>query len=174
MSDINKIATFTDIIGWNSFVILFTMTLVLLKNKPTLLIYYVVGIVINYFLNYSMKGIIKQPRPSGDVELINIATHNGKRFGYDIYGMPSGHSQMAFYSVMFIHLALKNVKITVIYLLVAVATMYQRVKYRNHTVLQVVVGSLVGSIVGYVFFFIAQKNVVGKLLKKKDDNNLIT
>ena len=173
MSAINKIVMFTDIIGWNGFIILFASTLFLLNNKQTLLIYYVVGIVINYFLNYVLKGIIKQPRPSGDVELINIATHNGKRVGYEIYGMPSGHAQMAFYSVVFIHLALKNIKITVLYLLVAVTTMYQRVKYQNHTVLQVVVGSLIGLVIGYIFFIFAQKNVVGKLLRKKDDNNLL-
>lgn len=173
MSNINKIVTFTDIIGWNGFIILFVITVVLLKNKSNLLIYYVVGIVINYFLNYGLKGLIKQPRPSGDFELINIATHNGKRFGNEIFGMPSGHSQLAFYSVVFIHLALNNVKITALYLLFAIVTMYQRVKYRNHTVLQVVVGSLIGSVIGYVFFIIAQKNIVGKLLNKKDDNNLI-
>jgi membrane-associated phospholipid phosphatase len=170
MLSINKIVMYT---GWNGFIILFVCTSFFLKNKPILLLYYTMGIIINYFLNYILKGIIKQPRPSGDVELINIATHNGKRFGNEIYGMPSGHSQLAFYSVVFIHMSLKNIKITSLYLLFAVATMYQRVAYRNHTVLQVVIGSLVGSIVGYVCFVLAQKNVVGRLLKKKDDNNLL-
>ena len=49
-------------------------------------------------------------------------------------------------------------------------TNYQRVKYKNHTISQVVVGSLVGLAVGYLFYTVAGKKNVGVLRLKPDDN----
>jgi membrane-associated phospholipid phosphatase len=48
-------------------------------------------------------------------------------------------------------------------------TLTQRVIDNHHTILQVIVGSLVGCIVGYVAYKMAQTNMEGKKTAKRDD-----
>jgi membrane-associated phospholipid phosphatase len=48
--------------------------------------------------------------------------------------------------------------------------MYQRVKYKNHTVSQVVCGAIIGSICGYLFYLAAMSKLSGPLKLKMDDN----
>jgi membrane-associated phospholipid phosphatase len=95
---------------------------------------------------------------------------NGRRLGFDRFGMPSGHAQSVFFSTAFIYFALKNVKISLFYLLISLNTLYQRVKYKNHSIGQVIIGSLVGSVIGYAFFKYA-KHILKKELKEKPDDN---
>jgi len=73
---------------------------------------------------------------------------------------------------MFIYLVFKNNYLTLFYFILSLLTLYQRVKYKNHTFNQVIVGSIVGSIVGYFIFYISTKKITGKLNSKKDDNAL--
>jgi len=127
----------------------------LLWDKYNLFFYYEIGVVISAILNLILKGIIKQPRPCEDLKEFNLAIKNGHRFvfkngiPYDIFGMPSGHSQSTIFTTTFIFLALKNTKITLIFLVVSLLTMYQRVKYKHHTFTQVVVGALTGILYAY-------------------------
>ena len=93
-----------------------------------------------------------------------------KRFGPDQYGMPSGHAQMVFFSTSFIFFALKNKYISLVYFIISLISMYQRVKYKNHTVSQVVGGAFVGSISGYLFYLAAMSKLSGPLKLKMDDN----
>ncbi len=70
--------------------------------------YYVYGFALNAILTLGLKGIFKQPRPSEDLKLFNLAIKDSKRFKfvdgypYDIFGMPSGHASSVIYSTMFI------------------------------------------------------------------------
>ena len=121
-------------------------------------------------MNFLIKGIVKQPRPKGDYDVFKPNEKHSARISTDIYGMPSGHSQHALYSVVFIHLVLKNTNITLLYILISLATLYQRVKYRNHYIIQVIVGGIIGSILAYYMYMYADKKIVGKLLPKKEDN----
>lgn len=159
-----------DYIGWQSFIILFIVSVVVLRNLPRLLSFYLLGIPFNSVLNYILKGIIQDPRPSKDTELIRIALHNGKRIGSDVYGMPSGHAQNAFYSIAFIHFTFKNYELTFCALLLGLLTMYQRVKYKNHTIYQVIVGAIVGSFVGYTSYWVGSKPRGTHFAPKPDDN----
>jgi membrane-associated phospholipid phosphatase len=167
---INQIIKVLDIIGQFTPNILFIISCYLLWNKKILLNYYIIGFFISAILNLFLKGIIKQPRPSEDIKLINIAINNGKRFGFDIYGMPSGHAQLSFYTTIFIYLALKNVKITILFLLLSLLTFYQRIKYKNHTINQVIAGSIIGTMLGYFVYYISTQKIKGKLISKSDDN----
>ena len=159
--------------------LLFFNSLYLLWHKNNLFYYYVYGIFLNSILNLVLKGIIKEPRPSEDPKLFNIALKHSLRFkfinGYphDIFGMPSGHAQSAFFSTIFIYLALKDIKISIIYLIIALLTMYQRVLFKNHTVLQVLAGAIVGILFGGFIYMMARQNIMGKLRAKKDDNGPI-
>jgi membrane-associated phospholipid phosphatase len=159
--------------------LLFVNSLYLLWNKNNLFYYYVYGIFLNAILNLVLKGIIKEPRPSEDPKLFNIALKHSIRFkfvnGYphDIFGMPSGHAQSAFFSLIFIYLSLKDIRITFGYLLVALLTMYQRVLFKEHTVLQVIAGAIVGILFGGFIYLMAQQKIMGKLRAKKDDDGPI-
>ena len=158
-----------DYMGFFGPIILFVLTILLLKNKSTLLTFYVIGFVFNSILNIILKLLVQQPRPTEDVHLFNAAK-NQKRVWFDKYGMPSGHAESAFYSVSFIFFALHTPWITCMYLLIALNTCYERVKYKNHTLLQVICGSIVGVIVGYLFYYSSSKKLMGLLKYKKDDN----
>ena len=108
---LNNIIKFTDWIGFLGPQILFFTSLFLLYKKYTLFSSYIIGCVINMLLNLILKGIIRQPRPSEDVHIFNASLANGKRLGYDKFGMPSGHVQNVFFSTAFIYFALNNTNI---------------------------------------------------------------
>ena len=159
--------------------LLFVNSLYLLWHKNNLFYYYVYGIFLNSILNLVLKGIIKEPRPSEDPKLFNIALKHSIRFkfvnGYphDIFGMPSGHVQSAFFSTFFIYLALKDIRITIGYLLISLLTMYQRVLFKAHSVIQVLAGAIVGILFGGFIHLMAQQKIMGRLRAKKDDDGPI-
>jgi membrane-associated phospholipid phosphatase len=117
-----------------------------------------------------LKHIIKQPRPSQDLSLFNASIAHGRRMSFDVYGMPSGHAQNVFYSTTFIFFSLNNPVISIIYLIIAINTGYQRIKYNNHTLLQVICGAFMGIFVGYAAYLHGANSLMGKLKYKKDDN----
>jgi membrane-associated phospholipid phosphatase len=151
----------------------------LLWNKSNLFFYYQIGIVISAILNLILKGILKQPRPSEDLKEFNLALKNGHRFVFkngvphDIFGMPSGHSQSAMFTTTYIFLALKNIKISLLFLVATVLTMAQRVIDNHHTFYQVVVGGLTGLVYAYLFYYFSQQKIMGIIKEKLDDNGPI-
>ena len=171
------------IVGEYSYLILIITTLTLLYNKPTLYYYYIFGVIINSILNINLKLLIREPRPPHILPSkktnYNPANYTGgggdfRKFtpftNFNIYGMPSGHAQLAFFSTMYILLACKNVKITLFYLCVSLITLYQRVKSNMHTIFQVIVGSIIGSLMGALTFMVFKQKIVGDLKFKPDDN----
>jgi membrane-associated phospholipid phosphatase len=155
--------------------ILLFFSLFLLWNKHNLFFYYLVGIFVNAILNLIIKGILQQPRPSEDPKLFNLALKHGKRFMFkdyiphDIFGMPSGHAQSVFFSTVFIYFSLQKSNILYIYLLISLITVIQRVVYNYHTILQVVVGAIVGGTFGYYDYYLAQQKLKGKIRERSDD-----
>ena len=160
-------------------IILYIITNYLLWNKPTLLYYYHIGFFTCTILNLVLKGILKQPRPSEDPKEFNLAITNGHRFifkngiPHDIFGMPSGHSQLSLFTTVFIILCLKNVKISWTFCIISLIIMYQRVKDNHHTVFQVIVGAIVGILYAYLFHYFAKESLKGKIVEKPDDNGPI-
>ena len=159
-----------DWVGYFAPIILFVSSCFLLYKKNMLLSLYIIGSILNTALNGILKDIIKQPRPTEDIRIFNASKMLDKRFGYDRYGMPSGHAQSVFFSTVYIYFALDNKYISLIYLAISLITMYQRVKYKNHTIFQVIVGAIVGSFVGYLFYLFAIQKITGKQKSKMDDN----
>jgi len=162
-------------IGQNGPMLLLFTTIFLLRNKHNLLFYYILFVIVSLLLNLLLKGIIQQPRPSIDSKTFHLMMKNKERYiynhgiPYDIFGMPSGHSQSVLLSTIFIYLSLRDIKIALFYLFITLITLTQRVIDNHHTILQVIFGSLVGCILGYVAYNIAQTNVQGKKTAKKDD-----
>lgn len=147
----------------------------LLWNKKTLFFYYSIGILIEAISNLILKGLFLQPRPSIDQKSFDLAMKNGRRFlfknglPYDIFGMPSGHAESVLFSTVFIYVALRNTKILYIYLFISMLTIIQRVYYNHHTVLQVIVGAIIGGVLGYLFYYLSNEKMKGKIREKKDD-----
>jgi membrane-associated phospholipid phosphatase len=172
MKYLNILLDYTGIFGP---LILFIFSVFLLWRKSNFLIYYIYGFFLNGILTLILKGIFKQPRPSEDTKLFNLAIKESKRFQfidgypYDIFGMPSGHSSSVLYSTIFIFMVFKNVNYLLIYLLFSIITIVQRVISNNHTVLQIIAGAFVGSIFSYFIFYMARQKIMGSLLLKKDD-----
>jgi len=159
--------------------LLLLTSFILLWNKKTSMYYYLFGFFLNILLNLLLKGFFKQPRPTEGKRIFDIALKYGSDYKFmngvpfDIFGMPSGHSQSVFYSTIFIHLTLKNKLISFLYLIISFITLYQRVEYQMHTVLQVIIGSMVGILFGYFIYYVSQRKLVGKMMFKKDDNAYI-
>jgi len=162
-------------IGQSGPVLLLVTTIFLLRNKHNLLFYYILFFIISLFLNMVLKGIIQQPRPSIDTKTFHLMMKNKERYinehgiPYDIFGMPSGHSQSVLLSTIFIYLSLHDIKIAMLYLVITLITLTQRVIDNHHTILQVICGSLIGIALGYLAYNLAQTTVQGKKTAKKDD-----
>jgi membrane-associated phospholipid phosphatase len=48
--------------------------------------------------------------------------------------------------------------------------MYQRVKYKNHSIHQVIIGAVVGFFSAFVIYFYTKHILKGKMGEKPDDN----
>ena len=162
-----------DLIGFFGPHILFLITLYLLYSRKHYLFVYIFACVLNGIINLILKGIIRQKRPDGDTDIFN-KNKKYERIGSNNFGMPSGHSQYVVFSTIYIYLVLNNTNITLFYALVSLITMFQRVKYQNHFLKQVIVGALLGGSLAYCSYLFANKKIMGKLVAKKDDNALDT
>jgi membrane-associated phospholipid phosphatase len=167
MTDINIL--FIDYIGLYAPIILILISIFVLQNKPKYLQIYIIGLILNDALNAILKYAIKEPRPTKDSRILEMAIVNGERFGFDAYGMPSGHAQSCAYNLAFITLVLNNSFITGSYLVISAISMYQRHKYFNHTVLQLIIGFSIGLIFGYLIYIAGNKWLKGNLTIKLDD-----
>jgi membrane-associated phospholipid phosphatase len=165
-------------IGEHGPIILIITTIFLLKNKDNLLFYYLIGIFINTILNLILKIILKQPRPDEDPKKFDIALKHFKHtfkdgIPFNIFGMPSGHSQNVLFSTIFIYLSLHNRKVLYFYLAISLFTLCQRITSKSHTISQIIVGSFVGTLVAYFMYQMAQNKLKGKIRERKDDNGPI-
>jgi len=165
---------FLKIFAYGPF-LLIILSWFLLWNKNTLFFYYTIGLFLDTILNLVLKGLFKQPRPSADPQKFNLAITHGKRFlfkdgmPYDIFGMPSGHSQSVLFSTVFMYFSLKDKKIIYIYLIISLLTIIQRIYSYNHTLFQTIVGTFIGSLVGYLMFFLSGQKLTGIITEKLDD-----
>ena len=160
---------FFDILGSYAPYILLVVSIFLLRNLKHYLIFYIFGIFINNLINIILKLLIKEPRPEDDIKNIELMILNGKRVGYDKYGMPSGHAQNCLFSLVYVTLVLNQPSVTLLYVIASTVSLIQRYEYNNHTIMQLIVGSVVGILFAHVVYFFAGKYINGKMSKKKDD-----
>ena len=158
-----------DTIGFFAPGILFMFSVLFLRHMSNYLLFYIVGTVLNNILNIILKMIIKEPRPSKEQKFIEIGVTNGISFSFDKFGMPSGHAQNCGFSLAFITLVFNNPFITTLYLIITLASLMQRYLYKNHTILQLIVGFIIGLFTGYVTYLCGSKYIMGNIKIKKDD-----
>jgi len=158
---------------------IFFLGLFTLRNNLLLYFLFFIGLCLSAILNLLLKQIIKIRRPIIDTHLFDICLKNKEDYvyrnnrRYHIYGMPSGHSQICGYTFAFLSLFLKDYYIGAFYLIITLITMYQRVKYKHHTILQVIIGVSIGCLLGFGMYYYAGKKIAGNLTEKEDDNCFI-
>jgi membrane-associated phospholipid phosphatase len=162
--------TLRDYIGLYAPLILFFLSLFLLRNMTTYLQFFVSGFILNNILNIILKLAIKEPRPTKDQKAIEIGVVNGARIGFDKFGMPSGHAQNCGYCILFITMTLNEPFITCLYSLISLISLFQRYLYNNHSILQLVIGFIVGGGFGYLTYIIGNKYIIGNIKMKMDEN----
>lgn len=164
---------FIETIGFFGPFILFFTSLWILRKKYIYFFTYISGFLLSIIINYFLKIIIKQPRPSENKDLFNILITNGKSIDFEKYGMPSGHAQSVFYSTIYIYLITNDIKICMFYLLISLITVFQRIIAKRHTILQVIAGSVIGVFLAYFLHHVGENKIKGVLKFKQDDNGPI-
>jgi membrane-associated phospholipid phosphatase len=125
------------------------------------LIGYLVFAYINIFTNKWLKMHYKEPRPSNKEESeLPIKIKDPDIFGMpnaDIYGFPSGHAQQLVYSVFYLYFVKRSPLFLIAGLFLIGLTVYQRCKFKRHSIKQLAYGSLIGAFVGYIGYFITSR-----------------
>jgi membrane-associated phospholipid phosphatase len=148
----------------------------LLWDYKNLFFYFNVGIIANAVLNIMLKGLIQEPRPIFDSEKVSLVKRHAKEYffqngiPFDIFGMPSGHAQMALFMSTFIYLSLERTNLLYLYLVFSLIICYQRVNSKYHSIPQVIVGSIVGSGFAYIVYQLAREKIKGRIRERPDDN----
>jgi membrane-associated phospholipid phosphatase len=153
---------------WAPF-ILFVISIFLLFNYKTYLLFFVSGFVLNIILNIILKLVFKEPRPSTDKKTLETGIINELHTGYDKYGMPSGHAQICSYCFLYLTMVLNNPFISSLYLIISFVSLLQRFLNKEHSLTQVGVGFFIGSSFGLLIYNLANRFIKGNIKRKKDD-----
>lgn len=121
-------------------------------NYRKIIMIFILFQILNSLLMELLKNFLKQPRPDNGVA-INALDNTQD---YDPYGMPSGHAQSVFFSLVFIILFFKDIYFNLVAIFGAILSVSQRYIFRKHTFLQLFVGSLLGSMMGYACYQVVQ------------------
>lgn len=133
-----------DYIGFFGPFILFCISLWKLTTRVPFLYGYVGLFLGSTLINKLLKILFKEPRPDGSRTIVDEPYQ-----GADAYGMPSGHAQSVCFSATYLYLTTKDLFWLALELCVVSLTVLQRWKYKNHSIEQLAVGSLVGTFLGY-------------------------
>jgi membrane-associated phospholipid phosphatase len=160
-------------------ILLILLSWYVLWDHKNLFFYYNVGLISNSVINLILKGLIQEPRPIFDNKKIRLMTAHAKDYffqngiPFEMYGMPSGHAQMAFFTSVFIYLSLKHTNLSYLYLAISLFICYQRIKIQYHSISQIIVGAIVGSGFAYIIYQLAIGNIKGIIREKPDDDGPI-
>ena len=138
---------FLDIIGFNGFAILFVINCYFLIDQKSYFVIFCLFYLINYYIILIGKVIFKSPRPRGYLD--SQYDDGGIYTNNEMYGMPSGHSSFVFYCTMFHWLVKQDVIVLMVELFIAALTVYQRWKYKKHTLEQLFVGGIIGIMIAF-------------------------
>jgi membrane-associated phospholipid phosphatase len=147
-------------LGANGPIILFFLNILCLTQySHKYVAFYVFFIFIDILLNELLKGVIQQPRPLG-YKSNNEVYYNMNYKGIHKFGMPSGHAESTAFSLTYIGLVTKSPLLIILELGIGCIVLYQRWTTRKHTIMQLVVGSIIGCILGIGCYFIVDKTKI--------------
>ena len=135
-------------IGYFGEYITFFITCALIFNKHIYFIFYIIFFLLNKVINELLKNYFKQPRPGHPVKFLESDYFSKHKFG-----MPSGHSQLSFFSIFFAYLVTnKFIPWILLLLLVGFIVIYERLLFRNHTLYQLISGAIIGAFIAYLSY----------------------
>ena len=165
-----------DSLGANSPLVFFCINMVALWKQPKFFWIFVCFWFVSDYANRLLKWGLQEGRPKtihpsgGDwIDPDEISLWDGfdkgllqySYRGEHYYGMPSGHSQSAFFSTAFLWFVNRSVWLLLLQGFLCLITVHQRWKYRKHTVEQLGWGAVVGTGIAYLAVFI-----ISPMLKK--------
>jgi len=145
---------YIDLIGFYGPAIIGLISATALWCRKIYLISYTVCFALNSIVNSVLKIVIQEARPSGQIYLND----------HDIvpssvpskYGMPSGHAQSVGYSIAFLYLVVRSPAVLITTSFIGALTVYQRFKYRRHTISQLFIGLVIGVLFAMVSYEITK------------------
>ncbi len=128
--------------GWQISTV-YTMYISSMHSILYFIIYLSVFLFSGWMNHAVLKDYIHDPRPKDSIPF--LASEKFKRI---TNGMPSGHAQQTAFSLTFAYLICGK-RFYESWLLFLI-TILQRYMYKNHTLMQLVVGSIIGFILAYI------------------------
>ena len=101
---------------------------------------------INLVLNYIIKNLLQQKRPSNQTSINFLDQEDSVQ-----YGMPSGHAQQMLSLLVFATFEIGKNVLTLFAFFQTVVTLWQRYSYKKHTLNKLIVGGVIGSFIGMIF-----------------------
>ena len=139
-------------IGYFGEYIIFLITCALIFNQRLFFVFYLLFFTLNRIINQYLKKIFKGSRPFHPKKYLE-----SDKFTKKASGMPSGHAQISFFSIVYGYLVNRQfIPWSLLSLLIGFILIYERYVFRNHTVKQLVYGLLIGSILGYISYYIVK------------------
>jgi membrane-associated phospholipid phosphatase len=151
--DIRKPTIIIDGIGFYAPYLMFLTTFFYSWNRKVYLMGYLVFFAANTLLNKLLKLTFREPRPTD----YQIFADFEKTTGEEIFGMPSGHAQSVAFSITFLYLLTNHTTLFLITSFIGSICVYQRWKYRRHTINQLVIGSFIGAVFGRIAYYLITK-----------------
>jgi membrane-associated phospholipid phosphatase len=143
--------TFLDGMGfYGPFMLIFIVSWAL-RNQPKYMWVYLIAVFANNFINKWLKSLFLEDRPKNPIPFSKYETYKN----IESYGMPSGHASAVGFSIIYLLLVKSHSIWLPICIFIGILTMYQRVKYRRHTVEQVCMGAITGGVCGWVAYSLA-------------------
>ena len=115
---------------------------------PSIVLFIIMGILINQITNGLLKKICRVKRQTQKPFHGSIANN---------YAMPSGHAQAVAYITTL--LLFFSPLFFCIFFLIWLCTLRQRYVYKNHTGLQLLAGSILGIVFGYISYIWLKNNM---------------
>lgn len=147
-----------DLIGLFGPVILFVVNIWYLWGNRIYWIWNIALFFINMNINGALKDWIREPRPEGGRSMTTYETYKGVQE----YGMPSGHSQLAFGLVTYSYLVKPDTMYLIGGISIICLTLYQRWKYKRHSIEQLGAGAVVGIVVAYIGYALITMGITGQ------------
>lgn len=154
---ISRVLECFDVLGYYGNHITFFMGACFLFFRKVYLVFFFGGRILQSICEHVLKAVLKDPRPEGDFNLCK--EKEIRTLPSDRNGMPSGHAAATFYVTYYITRVLQNFKVSLIFLILSINTCIQRVRYKNHTISQVIVGCLLGIIVAEITYRVAKNYI---------------
>ena len=159
--------------------LIFIIAIYLLYKNPILVTTFTIGYTLNILFNFLLKGIFRMPRPNENMKKFDAEIRLNKYMNLNRFGMPSGHAQTMMFSLVFVSAALLSTKNKVkglntsqnwiaLMVLLSIITLAQRVHFLWHSFAQIFVGSIIGALIGYGFFYYSQIRIRGSLAMKEE------